>query len=87
MCNRSSVGVIGKKVVKNKTKIYKKVPKKAQKKHFFTNNGYKMQFFIDGAPEPTRTVDPQLRRLLLYPTELQAQRFNNIIFFLFRNKA
>ncbi len=47
----------------------------------------KSSFFIDGAPEPTRTVDPQLRRLLLYPTELQAQRFNNIIFFLFRNKA
>ena len=26
-------------------KIHKKVPKKAQKKHFFANNGYKMLFF------------------------------------------
>ena len=30
-----------------------------------------------GAPEPTRTADPQLRRLLLYPAELRAQRHNN----------
>ncbi len=27
-----------------------------------------------GAPYWTRTSDPQLRRLLLYPTELRAQR-------------
>ena len=32
---------------------------------------------ILGAPEPTRTADPQLRRLLLYPAELRAQRHNN----------
>ena len=37
--------------------------------------------FRFGAPEPTRTVDPQLRRLLLYPAELRAQRFNNIRLF------
>ena len=30
------------------------------------------QFITDGTLEATRTPDPQLRRLLLYPTELQA---------------
>ena len=30
-------------------------------------------FFRNGAPEATRTPDPQLRRLLLYPAELRAR--------------
>ena len=29
------------------------------------------QVFIDGAPDRNRTCDPQLRKLVLYPTELQ----------------
>ena len=29
-------------------------------------------YFLSGTLEATRTPDPQLRRLLLYPTELQA---------------
>ena len=33
---------------------------------------------MSGDPEATRTPDPQLRRLLLYPTELQGHRLNNI---------
>ncbi len=31
------------------------------------------RIFINGAPEGIRTHDPQLRRLLLYPPELQAR--------------
>ncbi len=40
-----------------------------------------------GAPEPTRTADPQLRRLLLYPAELRAQANNNIHFFFLVRKT
>ncbi len=29
--------------------------------------------FFDGALGTTRTCDPQLRKLMLYPTELRAQ--------------
>ena len=35
--------------------------------------------FLNGALEMTRTFDPQLRRLLLYPTELQGHPFNDFI--------
>ena len=35
--------------------------------------------FLNGALEATRTPDPQLRRLLLYPTELQAHVSDNYI--------
>ena len=35
--------------------------------------------FFDGTLEATRTPDPQLRRLLLYPTELQAHVSDNSI--------
>ena len=31
--------------------------------------------FLNGTPERIRTSDPQLRRLLLYPAELQAHIF------------
>ena len=34
---------------------------------------------LDGTLEATRTPDPQLRRLLLYPTELQAHFSDNYI--------
>jgi hypothetical protein len=35
--------------------------------------------FPNGAPGANRTHDPQLRRLLLYPTELRAQPNNQIV--------
>ena len=34
---------------------------------------------FNGTLEATRTPDPQLRRLLLYPTELQAHVSDNYI--------
>lgn len=33
--------------------------------------------FLFGAPEWIRTTDLQFRKLLLYPTELRKQRYNN----------
>ena len=36
--------------------------------------------FLSGALEATRTPDPQLRRLLLYPAELRGhEHYNNVI--------
>ena len=37
----------------------------------------KSEFFKYGVPVATRTPDPQLRRLLLYPTELRGQLLTN----------
>ena len=40
----------------------------------------KSSFYSSGALEATRTPDPQLRRLLLYPAELRGhEHYNNVI--------
>jgi hypothetical protein len=42
-----------------------------------------MYFFIDtpsGIPDEIRTPDPQLRRLLLYPTELRGQNWRKAVY-------
>ena len=42
--------------------------------------GAKSLFCSSGALEATRTPDPQLRRLLLYPAELRGhEHYNNVI--------
>ena len=36
-------------------------------------------FWLSGAPDRTRTYNPQLRRLMLYPVELRAQEIIDCI--------
>jgi hypothetical protein len=52
-------------------------PQKKSPNGWFSSWGKKsssrISLLLYGAPEPTRTADPQLRRLLLYPAELRAQ--------------
>ena len=54
-----------------------KIIKKAQKKPNFNELSF---VYCNGALEATRTPDPQLRRLLLYPAELRGhEHYNNVI--------
>ncbi len=65
----------------NLFKISQKKAGSFLKKHKKRVDGL-VAFFLIGDPGGIRTHDPQLRRLLLYPTELPDPRFPEITGFL-----